>query len=303
MPTEALNVPAGYRSGFVGLIGKPNVGKSTILNLLLGRKVSIVSPRPQTTRQRVLGILTKDDAQVIFVDTPGWHKPEDPLGRHLISVAKGVIEEVDILVAVLDATSGIEIEDEWVFNEVRQRKRPALAVINKADAVKKPSLLPFLEQLAALKLFDDQIPVSALKHENLDVLLKEIIRRLPEGPRWYAPGQVTDQTSEQIIRELIREQVFNAVRQEVPYAVAIRLDAMEDKPRVTVIQATILVEREGQKAIMIGKRGQMLKEIGKAARLELERELGRRIYLELWVKVEKDWRRKMSVLRELGYHY
>ena len=288
-------------SGFVGLVGKPNVGKSTILNYFLGRKVSIVSPRPQTTRQRILGILTRPDAQVIFVDSPGWHKPEDPLGRYLVTVAKGVVEEADVLVPIIDAKSGLRREDEWVFDQVRSTKRPAILAINKADLVKKPLLLPLMERLAGLNLFQEQVPVSALTGENMEALLGAVIQRLPAGPRWYEADRITDQSTEQIIREFIREQVFRATHQEVPQAVAVGLDQLEEKDRVLVIRATILVEREGQKAIIIGKGGQMLKSIGQAARLDLERWLGRKLFLELWVKVQKNWRSHDAILRELGY--
>lgn len=294
--------PAGYRSGFVGLIGKPNVGKSTLLNALLGRKVSITSPRPQTTRTRILGILTRPDAQVIFLDSPGWHKPQHPLGRSMVAAARDVMEEADVLVAILDVTSGITQEDEWVFDEVRKAKRPALLAINKVDAVNKGRALPLIEQAAATGLFAEHIPVSAAHGDNLDVLMAQLLARLPEGPRWYEPEQVTDQTTEQLIQEFIREQVLVATRQEVPHAVGVLLEGVTHKDRAVVIQAVILVEREGQKAIVIGRRGQMLKHIGTEARKELERLLGKKVFLELWVKVAKDWRSDASLLRQLGYH-
>lgn len=294
--------PAGYRSGFVGLSGKPNVGKSTLLNALLGRKVSITSPRPQTTRTRILGILTRPDAQVIFLDSPGWHRPQHPLGRYMVAMARGIIEEADVLVAMLDATTGITQEDEWVFDEVRKAKRPALLAINKVDAVNKGLILPLLEQAAATGLFAEHIPVSATHGDNLDVLMAQLIARLPEGPRWYEPGQVTDQTTEQLIQEFIREQVLLATRQEVPYAIGVLLEEITRKETVIVIRATILVEREGQKAIVIGRQGQMLKHIGTEARKELERLLGNKVFLELWVKVARDWRSDPSLLRQLGYH-
>ena len=308
-PDETLQAPHASppddqpiaHSGFVGLVGKPNVGKSTILNYFLGRKVSIVSPRPQTTRQRILGILTRPDAQIIFVDSPGWHKPDDPLGRYLIAVAKGVVQEADVLIPIIDARSGIGREDEWVFDQVRESRRPAVLAINKVDLVKKPTLLPLMERLAGLTIFEEQVPISALTGENMDALLDTVVRRLPAGPRWYEAAQITDQSTEQIIREFIREQVFRATHQEVPQAVAVMLDGVEEKDRVVVIRATILVDRTGQKAIVIGKGGQMLKHIGQAARLDLERWLGRKVFLELWVKIHKDWRSDASILRELGY--
>ena len=299
-----------YHSGFVGVIGKPNVGKSTIVNAFVGRKVSIVSPRPQTTRNRILGILTRPDAQVILIDTPGWHKPEHPLGRHMISVTKGVVEDVDVLLAVVDAAGRFTEEDEWVFEQVRRAKRPVLLALNKVDLVNKRLLLPLMARCAELKLFEELVPVSALTGDNMDRLLTQLIARLPQGPRWYEPDQSTDQSSEQLIREFIREQVLYATRQEVPQAVAVLLDELTTKeppagrpnaPGLTLIRATILVEREGQKAIVIGKQGRALKQIGTAARLELERWLGRKVFLELWVKVAKQWRADPSILRELGY--
>lgn len=292
---------ADYRSGFIGIIGKTNVGKSTLLNRFLGRKISITSPRAQTTRYRVLGILTRPDAQAMFIDSPGWHKPEHPLGQYLLRVAQHVVDEVDILLVVIDAVSGIRTEDEWVFEHVRQAKRPAILAINKVDAVKKPMLLPLLERCHETKLFEELVPISATEGENVDALLSSLINRLPIGPRWYEPEQVTDQSTEQMIRELIREQALRATRQEVPHALAVLVDQIEEKDRVTVIHATILVERPGQKAIIIGKRGAMLKQIGQASRLEIERWLGRRVYLQLWVKVVEDWRQKSTILKELGY--
>ncbi len=293
--------PDIFRSGFVGLIGKPNVGKSTILNYFLGRKISITSPKPQTTRYRILGILTRPQTQVIFLDTPGWHKPQNPLGRYLVTVTKGVIEEADVLVAVLDATSGIRREDEWIFEVVRQSKHPAILAVNKVDAVHKANVLPILDTCAGLGVFQEHIPISATAGDNMDVLLTQLIARLPEGPRWYDPEQVTDQPLEQVIREFIREQVLRATRQEVPHAVTVVVEDVVPKETITVIQATIIVEREGQKAILIGQKGQMLKQIGQAARLELERWLGRKVFLELWVKVSESWRNNPAKLQQFGY--
>ena len=299
----------GYRSGFVGIVGRPNVGKSTLLNFYLREKVAIVSPRPQTTRHRILGVLTRQDAQVIFLDSPGLHEPEHALGRYMLEVAKAVIEEADVLVAIIDARTGMTTEDERVFARVKQALRgsagragrAALLAINKVDIVQKPRLLPLLEAGAKTKIFSECVPVSALAGEQMDVLLERIIAHLPEGPRWYEPEQRTDQTASQLITEFIREQVLLATRQEVPHAVAVLLDQIEDRDRVTSIQATILVERPGQKAIVIGKGGAMLKGIGQAARHQIERLLGRKVHLGLWVKVADDWRRDERMLRQLGY--
>ncbi|MBI3324434.1 MAG: GTPase Era [Candidatus Omnitrophica bacterium] len=301
-PAASHHDAPSFRSGFIGIIGKPNVGKSTILNAFLDRKVSITSPRPQTTRHRILGILTRPDVQAIFIDSPGWHKPQHPLGQYMVTVARGVVEEANVLLVVIAADSRIEREDEWVFDQARRAKRPAILAVNKVDAVSKPLVLPLIERCAALKLFEDYVPVSARTGENLPVLLNELVKRLPAGPRWYEEEHVTDQTSEQLIREFIREAALYATQQEVPHALAVQLDEVTPKERLTVIRATILVERAGQKAIVIGRQGQMLKRIGQQARLELERWLGRKVFLELWVKVAEDWRRKPSMLRDLGYH-
>jgi len=303
-------VTESHHSGFVGIVGKPNVGKSTILNFYLGEKIAIVSPRPQTTRHRILGVLTREDAQVAFLDTPGLHEPEHALGRHMVETAKAVLDEADVLVAVIDACSGIRTEDERVFARVKdalkrsgpgQGTRSALLAINKADAVKKPRLLPLLQAGAEAKIFTECIPVSALQGEQMDVLLGRIIASLPEGPRWYPEEQRTDQSLTQRVGELIREQVLVHTRQEVPHAVAVLVEQMVDGERVTSIEATILVERTGQKAIIIGRGGSMLKQIGQVARGEVERLLGRKVYLGLWVKVAESWRRDEAMLRRLGY--
>jgi GTP-binding protein Era len=301
---------SGFRSGFVGLIGRPNVGKSTILNYYLGEKVAITTPTPQTTRHRILGILTQDAGQVMFVDTPGLHEPQHALGRSMIEVAKAVIDEVDVLVVVVDARHGLQDEDERVLSRVRQALRRdragksglvALLAVNKVDLVKKPRLLPLLEACARPGLFADCIPVSAKTGEQMDVLLDRIVTHLPEGPQWYGPEERTDQTQRQRIGELIREQIILATRQEVPGAVAVALEAIEERERLMAIRATIYVERPGQKAIIIGHGGLMLKRIGQAARQELERLVGRKVFLELWVKVVKAWRSDERLLRELGY--
>jgi GTP-binding protein Era len=277
------------------------VGKSTILNYYLREKVAIVSPRSQTTRHRILGVLTREDAQVMFLDTPGFHQPEHALGRHMQEVAKAVMEEADVLVAVIDGRTGIAEGDERLFARVRAARRPAVLAINKVDVVKKPRLLPLLETCAKTKIFSECIPISALTGDQMDVLLNQIIAHLPEGPRWYESEQRTNQTTNQLIGELIREQALLATRQEVPHAVAVLVDQVEEQEHVTSIQATILVERPGQKAILIGRGGTMLKRIGQEARRQIERLLGRKVFLGLWVKVAQDWRSDERMLRQLGY--
>ena len=306
-----MNAPISktHRSGFVGIVGRPNVGKSTILNYFLGEKMAIVSPHPQTTRHRVLGVLTQPDTQVAFLDTPGLHEPQHALGRHMLEAAKAVLDEADVLVVVVDGRRGITEEDERVFDRVRQTLRSsprpatrvALLAINKVDLVKKPRLLPLLEACARTKIFAECIPVSAKTGEQMEILLERITVFLPEGPPWYEPQQRTDQTMTQRVGELVREQALLATHQEVPHAIAVLVEELEERPRVTAIQATILVERPGQKAILIGRGGSMLKQIGQAARGELERLLGRKVHLGLWVKVAEDWRSDERILRQLGY--
>ena len=290
-----------HRSGFVGIVGRPNVGKSTLLNYYLREKVAIVSPTPQTTRHRILGVLTREDAQVMFLDSPGLHRPEHALGRYMVEVAKAILDEVDVLVVMIDARRGVTSEDERVFARLKQANHPAVLAINKVDAVKKPRLLPLLEACAKTNLFTECIPVSALTGEQMDVLLERIVARLPEGPRWYEPEHRTDQTETQRIAECIREQVLLATRQEVPHAVAVVVDQVEAGERLTSIQATIFVERPGQKAILIGRGGTMLKRIGSNARGHLERFLGRKVFLGLWVKVAEEWRSDEQFLRRFGY--
>ncbi len=290
-----------HRSGFVGIVGRPNVGKSTLLNALLGEKIAITSPHPQTTRHKILGVLTRDNAQLLFVDTPGLHEPHHALGRHMFEAVKAVIEDADVLITVIDGRAGLTADDERVFERVKQAKRSTLLAINKVDVVKKPLLLPLIDRCAKLGLFAECIPVSALTGEQLPVLLTHVIAKLPEGPQWYGPEQRTDQPMIQRISELIREQLLLATRQEVPHAIAVMVEQMEEKERVTTIEATILVERPGQKAIVIGKGGAVLKQTGQAARHEIEKLLGRRVYLGLWVKIAEGWRSNERILRELGY--
>ena len=291
----------GHRSGFVGIIGRPNVGKSTLLNYFLGTKIAITSPRPQTTRQRILGVLTRDDAQVMFLDSPGFHEPQHALGRYMLEAAKAVLEEADVVVAVIDGRAGLTEEDRRLFSRMRQAKRPAMLAINKVDIAKKPRLLPLLEECAKTKLFIECVPVSALTGDQMPVLLERIIAQLPEGPTWYEPQQQTDQPTTHRVSELIREQLLLATRQEVPHAVAVLIEEVKEQEHLIAVQAIILVERPGQKAIVIGRGGAGLKRIGQAARREIERLLGRKVYLGLWVKVSEGWRSDERVLRQLGY--
>ena len=293
-----------FRSGFVGIVGRPNVGKSTILNYFLGMTISIVTAVPQTTRHKILGILTRQDAQVIFVDTPGIHDPLHALGKGMVRTALAVLTDADLLLHVIDARRGWLLEDRRVLEAVQASRRPAFFVVNKVDAVKhKARVLPLIDEAQRANYFRDYFPVSALRGDQMDVLLQHIVQALPEGPLLYEASQVTDRSLRFQIGELIREQVLRQTWEEVPHAVAVQVEMMEEKPeqRLSVIHATIYVERETQKGILIGKGGRQLKQIGEAARHQIESLVGRRVFLQLWVKAVGEWRNDPMRLKELGY--
>lgn len=293
-----------FRSGFAALVGRPNVGKSTLLNALVGRKLAIMSDKPQTTRNRILGVLNRENAQVIFLDTPGMHKPKHLLGEFLNKVARETIPEVDLVCFVVDGSVPPGEGDAEIAKLIAAAGRPALLVVNKLDRIPRSQLYQVLDQYKALENIDwvDVIPVSALEHTHLDELVSIIISCLPEGPRYYPEDMVTDQPERFIMAELIREKVLHLTREEVPHSVAVMVEEVTPRENgVVYVRALILVEREGQKGILIGHRGQMIKEIGQRARAEIEALLGSRIYLELYVKVAEDWRNRRAYLRELGY--
>jgi GTP-binding protein Era len=292
--------PAQHRSGFVAIIGRPNVGKSTLLNQLLGQKVAIVTPKPQTTRGRILGIKTLENAQIVFVDTPGLHRPRNLITRRMVEVAERAAEEADLRVWVVDAGDGVTAADRAIAERLRGDKAPACAVLNKTDKVSRNDLLPMLTALDQILPGRDVVPVSALRRTNFKELLGQIVRLLPEGPRYYDPDEFTDQTERMLAQEVVREKVLLQTRAEVPYAVAVTVDAFEDKGNLAVITASIHVERESQKAIVVGAGGARIKEIGREARLELEQMLGRRVYLELFVRVQEEWTRHEARLKEFG---
>ncbi|HAA89199.1 MAG TPA: GTPase Era, partial [Peptococcaceae bacterium] len=279
------------KSGFVSIVGRPNVGKSTLLNHFVGKKVAIISDKPQTTRNRILGVLTTDEAQVIFLDTPGIHKPRHKLGEYMVRVAEKTLEEVDLILYVIDSSLPPGAGEEYILDHLQRVKTPVVLVPNKIDLVKKHELLPLIDWFASRYDFAAVVPVSALTGENTDELKKVIIDHLPEGPLYYPPDMVTDQPERFIAGEIIREKVLHLTREEVPHSVAVLVEEMKLRPnQVLYIAATIYVERDSQKGILIGRRGQMLKEIGKRAREELELIFGNQVYLDLWVKVKKDWR-------------
>jgi GTP-binding protein Era len=303
MYLEEADLPPDHRSGFVAVVGRPNVGKSTLMNAYLGQKIAIVSEKPQTTRNRLLGILTREDAQIIFVDTPGIHAPLHKLGEYMVETAVRSIPDADVVLFIVDASVPPRGEDALVADAIREQvaELPVVTVLNKVD------LLPSPERLnteAYLDMFQPTawLPISAVRGDNRDELLELIIAQLPHGPRYYPEDQITDQQTRFIAAELIREAALGRLRHEVPYALAVVLD--EFKPRsedMTYVGATIYVERDSQKGIVIGQGGKTLKDIGKAARTEIEKLADTRVFLELWVKVRPKWRKKEDDLQRLGY--
>ena len=289
------------KSGFVGIIGLPNVGKSTLLNQLLGIKVSIVSPKPQTTRFNIKGILTRDNFQIVFVDTPGIHEAKDLFNQMMVKEALSVLQDVDIILWVMDVTHRIP-EEEKILDLLKQANKPAILALNKIDLIKKQEILPIIDYFSKLYDFKAIIPISALKNDGLDRLLDELVNILPEGPFYYEPERVTDLPLDLLIAEIIREKIFLLTYQEVPYSSAVKVEEIreEAEKNLLYIQATIFIERDSQKGIIIGKGGKMLKKIGTLAREELEFLLGKKIYLDLWVKALKDWRERETHIKRLA---
>ncbi len=291
-----------FKSGFVAIIGRPNVGKSTILNYLVGEKIAIVTEKPETTRDRIRGILTRDDAQIIFVDTPGIHKPINLLGRHMTKSAKNTLLEVDLIVFVLDLTRGITAEDRIIFNLIKEAKKPTILLINKVDLVSKSRALPLIEEASDIYDFKEIIPTSATKADNMDVLLNKVIEHLPRGPKYFSDEQLTDKTERFMVGEMVREKALKLTRQEVPHSLAVLVEEFKERSnKVSYIRATIFVEKHSQKKIVVGHKGQVLKKIGEAARHDIEGFLKRHVYLELWVKVYENWRKDPAALKMLGY--
>ncbi len=291
-----------FKSGFVTVVGRTNVGKSTLLNRLMGRKTVIVSDKPQTTRNKVVCVLTRDDAQVIFLDTPGFHKPRHRLGEHLVRIARQTLKEVDAVLFLVEAGGPPGPGDRFAVKQFAGLTTPVLLVVNKIDLVNKKELLPLIDQYRRLYQFSEVIPVSALSGENTATLLEVVTACLPCGPKYYPDGMVTDRPESFIMAELIREKVLYFTDQEIPHAVAVIIETLERRSTgVVVARAVIYTERESQKGILIGKGGQMLKKIGRLAREEMEKLLGSKIFLELWVKVKPGWRNKEAQLKNFVY--
>ena len=303
MPWYEEPLPAEHRSGFVAVVGRPNVGKSTLMNAYLGQKVAIVSPRPQTTRNRLLGILTRPDAQIVFVDTPGIHEPQHKLGKYLVETAYEAIPGADVILFTVDLSEMPTAADRSTARILAERTQsPVILALNKMDRTTPAQLEAHVNAYNALGEYADWMLISATRGDNLDKLLEMVRERLPVGPRYYPPDQVTDQQERFLAAELIREQILHRTRQEVPHGVAVVVEEFtERRPDLTYIGATIFVDRDTHKGIIIGSRGDMLKQIGQGARVDVERLLGHRVYIELWVKTRKKWRQDEQELRNLGY--
>lgn len=293
---------SSFRSGYIAIIGRPNVGKSTLLNQILGEKVAIVSPKPQTTRNRVTGIRTTPTSQIIFIDTPGIHQGHSLINRRLMDTALQTLDDVDGVLWLLDTHNKVNQEEERMSETLRGVETPVLILLNKIDLVSKGKLLPLMERCARLLPGKEIVPVSALKGEGLDIVLDIVERWLPSGPQYFTEGEHTDQTERFLASELVREKVFLLTREEIPYGVAVTIDEFNEKEKknLIVISATIHTERDSHKGILIGKRGSMLKQIGQQAREELESLLGCRIFLELFVRVDPGWTQNPQSLAEMG---
>jgi GTP-binding protein Era len=291
-----------HRSGFVAIVGRPNVGKSTLLNALVGTKVAIVTPKPQTTRNRILGIRTLPDAQVVFLDTPGIHEARSLLNRRMVDVARQTVAEADVVLLAIDASAGVTGADRRLVAGLTGLRARRIVALTKRDRVAPPALLPIMAALGDLLPGTDVVPVSARTGENVDALLAAVVAALPEGPRLYPEDEWTAETERFLVQEIVREQLFLQTEQEIPYGTAVQVDEFTEKPDrgVDVIRATILLDRPSHKPIVIGAGGQRLREIGRCARLELEQLLGTKVFLELFVRVEPGWAENPRRLKELG---
>lgn len=290
------------KSGFVTLIGRPNVGKSTLMNLLIGQKIAITSNKPQTTRNRIQTVLTREEGQIVFVDTPGIHKAKNKLGSYMVNVAERTLNEVDVVLWLVEPSTFIGAGEQHIVEQLKKTKTPVVLVINKVDSVvKKEEILSYISAYDKIYDFAAIVPVSARSGDNTDELVKVIFDLLPEGPQFYDEDTVTDQPIRQIAAEIIREKALHTLNEEIPHGIAVSIERMEEKKKIVDIDATIVCERDSHKGIIIGKQGSMLKKIGTNARYELEHLVEKKVNLKLWVSVKKDWRDSDFLMKNFGY--
>ena len=298
-----MNTNANFKSGFVTLIGRPNVGKSTLMNRLIGQKIAITSNKPQTTRNRIQTVYTDERGQIVFLDTPGIHKAKNKLGEYMVNVAERTLKEVDVVLWLVEPSTFIGAGEQHIAAQLKTIKTPIVLVINKVDTVKKEEVLKFIDAYKDICEFADIVPVSALKGQNTDTVLEVIFKYLPYGPAFYDEDTVTDQPQRQIVAEMIREKALRCLDEEIPHGIAVTIEKMKIRPngQVVDIEATIVCERDSHKGIIIGKGGAMLKKIGSAARFEIERMMEMKANLQIWVKVRKDWRDSDLFIKNFGY--
>lgn len=291
------------KSGFATLIGRPNVGKSTLMNRLIGQKIAITSNKPQTTRNRIQTVYTCDQGQIIFLDTPGIHKAKNKLGEYMVNVAERTLREVDVILWLVEPSTFIGAGERHIAEQLKKAKTPVILVINKTDTVKREEILVFIDTYRKLYDFDEIVPVSALNGDNTDTLIEQIFKYLPYGPQYYDEDTVTDQPMRQIVAELIREKALRCLDEEIPHGIAVSIDQMKERKDggICDVDATIICEKDSHKGIIIGKQGAMLKKIGSAARYEIERMMEMKVNLKLWVKVKKDWRDSDYLIKNFGY--
>lgn len=291
-----------YKSGFAALIGRPNVGKSTLMNCLIGQKIAITSNKPQTTRNRIQTVYTSEEGQIVFVDTPGIHKAKNRLGDYMVNVARRSLSEVDVILWLVEPSNYIGAGEESILEQLSRVNTPVILVINKIDTVKKEELFGFIDTYRKRMDFAEIVPVSALKKDNTEELLSCIFKYLPYGPAFYDEDTVTDQPQRQIVAELIREKALRTLEEEIPHGIAVTIEKMKRRGKIMDIEATIICERDSHKGIIIGKQGSMLKRIGSSARRDIEEMLECKVNLQLWVKVKKDWRDSEFLLKNFGYN-
>lgn len=291
-----------HKAGFAALIGRPNVGKSTLMNCLIGQKIAITSKKPQTTRNRIRTVYTSEEGQIVFVDTPGIHKAKNRLGDYMVNVAERSLKEVDVILWLVEPSDYIGAGEQHIIEQLKKVNTPIILVINKIDTVKREQLLGYIEAYRTRLDFAEIVPVSALKRDNTEVLLQQIMKYLPYGPAFYDEDTITDQPTRQIVAEIVREKVLRSIDEEIPHGVAVTIEAMKYGKKLVEIEATIICEKESHKGIIIGKGGAMLKKIGTLARPEIEELLEKHVNLQLWVKVKKDWRDSDFLIKNFGYN-